>query len=380
MTRFIYLDNAATTPMHPEVVEAMHPILLQTFGNPSSTHRFGRNARQVVEASRETIAKHLGANASELVFTSGGTEADNMAIFGVAFANQERGKHIITSQIEHHAVLHACMRLEQLGFEVTYLPVDETGMVHFEQLQDAVREDTILVTIMYGNNEVGTIQPIRQIGEFLREKGIIFHTDAVQAYGIERIKAGELPVDLLSISAHKINGPKGVGALYMSRKVKMDPYAYGGSQERKRRAGTENVAGIAGFAAAVQLMSEERLARREKYEAMREAMLAIWREAGINFTINGQIEHSLPHILNVSFIGIDTETMLMNLDLEGIAAASGSACTSGSLERSHVLIAMNLSEDRADSAIRFSFGITNTLEEVEEAAQRVVKIVKRLIK
>lgn len=377
---FIYLDNAATTPMHPEVVAAMQPVLLQTFGNPSSTHRFGRNARQVVEGSRETIAKHLGAKANELIFTSGGTEADNMAIFGVALANQDRGKHVITSQIEHHAVLHACERLEQLGFEVTYLPVDETGIVSVEQVQDAVRDDTILVTIMYGNNEVGTIQPIRSIGEFLRQKGIPFHTDAVQAYGIERIKAGELPVDLLSISAHKINGPKGVGALYASRHVKMSPHLFGGSQERKRRAGTENVAGIVGFAAAVQLMAEERLVRREKYDAMREAMLRIWAESGITFEVNGHPEHSLPHILNVSFIGIDTETMLMNLDLEGIAAASGSACTSGSLERSHVLIAMHLSEERADSAIRFSFGITNTVEEVEEAAQKVVKIVKRLLK
>ncbi len=379
MKSLIYLDHAATTPMHPQVVETMNTVMLETFGNPSSTHGFGRLARQKLEAARETISRELGANPGELIFTSGGTEADNLAIFGVAMANQQRGRHIITTQIEHHAVLHACQHLEQLGFEVTYLPVDETGMVLLDDLRNAIREDTVLATIMYGNNEVGTVQPIRQIGEILREKEILFHTDAVQAFGVEQIQVKDLPIDLLSVSAHKIGGPKGIGALYAARHVKIAPHLYGGSQERKRRAGTENVAGIVGFAEAVQIAAEERDSNREKYLAMREAMLQVWRKAGIRFEVNGHHGHFLPHILNVSFIGIDTETMLMNLDLEGVAAASGSACTSGSLELSHVLEAMKLAEERTQSAIRFSFGSTNTVVEVEAAAEKVVTIAKRLI-
>lgn len=377
MTNLIYLDHAATTPMHPRVVEAMNSVMYETFGNPSSTHGFGRMAREKLEKARDHIAKQLGANPRELIFTSGGTEADNLAIFGVAMANQHRGRHIITSQIEHHAVLHACQQLEQLGFEVTYLPVDTTGMISLDELRNALREDTILVTIMYGNNEVGTIQPIQAIGELVRANGSYFHTDAVQAFGVETIQLHELPIDLLSVTAHKINGPKGIGALYAAKHVKMNPHQFGGSQERKRRAGTENVAGAAGFAEAVVIAAEELENNRKKYLDMRQAMLTIWQDAGIAIEVNGHPENFLPHILNVSFIGIDTETMLMNLDLEGIAASSGSACTSGSLELSHVLIAMHLGEARTHSAIRFSFGIANTLEQVELAAHKIVKIVQR---
>ncbi|MGD8188879.1 cysteine desulfurase family protein [Brevibacillus ginsengisoli] len=380
MTNLIYLDHASTTPMHPRVMEVMNAAMSETFGNPSSTHGFGRIARQKLEKARDLIAKQLGANPGELIFTSGGTEADNLAIFGVAMANQHRGRHIITTQIEHHAVLHACEQLEQMGFEVTYLPVDTTGMISLEELEKTIRQDTILVSIMYGNNEVGTVQPIHAIGELVRAKGSYFHTDAVQAFGVESINVQELPVDLLSVTAHKINGPKGVGALYAAKHVKLSPHQFGGSQERKRRAGTENVAGAVGFAEAVFIAAEELENNRKKYQAMRDAMLSIWQDAGIAFEVNGHPEKFLPHILNVSFVGIDTETMLMNLDLEGIAASSGSACTSGSLELSHVLVAMHLGDARTHSAIRFSFGLANSIEQVQEAARKIVSIVKRICK
>ncbi|MDN9010826.1 cysteine desulfurase family protein [Brevibacillus laterosporus] len=380
MNSHVYLDNAATTPVHPQVIAAMQPYFTEVYGNPSSIHGFGREARKALEKARETIADFLGADPSQIIFTSGGTEADNMALIGGALANEQKGKHIITTQIEHHAVLHACEHLERMGFEVTYLPVDKTGMVSLDDVKKAIRPDTILVSIMYGNNEVGTIQPIQEIGSFLQEQGILFHSDCVQAFGLLRIKANELPVDLISLSAHKINGPKGVGALCMGRKTTITPYLHGGAQERKRRAGTENLAGIVGFAQAIELMRSDREERRQKYLDMRQAMLQVFREAGIAFEINGHEEHFLPHILNVSFLGVNTETMLFNLDLAGIAAASGSACTSGSLELSHVLTAMNLPKERSHTAIRFSFGMTNTTEEVTTAAQKIVQIVKRLVK
>ncbi|MED1786437.1 cysteine desulfurase family protein [Brevibacillus laterosporus] len=380
MNSYVYLDNAATTPVHPQVILAMQPYFSEIYGNPSSIHGFGREARKAMEKARETIADFLGADPSQIIFTSGGTEADNMALIGGALANEQKGKHIITTQIEHHAVLHACEHLERMGFEVTYLPVDELGMVSLDDVKKAIRPDTILVSIMYGNNEVGTIQPIQEIGSFLQDQGILFHSDCVQAFGLLRIKANELPVDLISLSAHKINGPKGVGALCMGRKITITPYLHGGAQERKRRAGTENLAGIVGFAQAIELMRSDREERRQKYLDMRQAMLQAFSEAGIAFEVNGHDEQFLPHILNVSFLGVNTETMLFNLDLAGIAAASGSACTSGSLEVSHVLTAMNLSKERSDSAIRFSFGMTNTKEEVIVAAQKIVQIVKRLVK
>ncbi|USG64075.1 cysteine desulfurase [Brevibacillus ruminantium] len=378
MRESIYLDHAATTPVHPRVVEAMYPYLTQVYGNPSSVHSFGRESRQALEKARDQIAGLIEANPQELVFTSGGTEADNMAIIGGALAQRERGRHIITSSIEHHAVLHACEYLEKNGFEVTYLPADKTGMVRVEDLKHAVRSDTILVSIMYGNNEVGTIQPIEEMGRFLQERGIVFHTDAVQTLGVLPISVKELPVDMLSISAHKINGPKGVGALYLGKKVPFTPHLHGGSQERKRRAGTENLASIIGFAEAASIAQEEMPERIAKYQQMRQTMLSCFDEAGIPYQVNGHSEKYLPHILNVSFPDVKTETMLMNLDLEGIAAASGSACTSGSLELSHVLKAMCLDEPVAQSAIRFSFGITNTVEEAERAARKVVEIVHRL--
>ncbi|MBO8163886.1 MAG: cysteine desulfurase [Brevibacillus sp.] len=374
----IYLDHAATTPLHPRVAEAMQPFFTEHFGNPSSIHGFGRRARSALEEARETIARSIGAAPNQLVFTSGGTEADNMALIGGAMANRERGRHIITSQAEHHAVLSACEYLEQLDYEVTYLPVDETGMVRLSDLERAIRPDTILVSIMWGNNEVGTIQPVEEIGHMLKERQILFHTDAVQAFGIMPIDADRMPVDLLSASAHKINGPKGIGLLYVAGGVKLSPVIVGGSQERNRRAGTENVAAVVGFAEAVKLAYQEMESRRFHYQELRQAMLDTWRDLGTDFIVNGHPERYLPHILNVSFPGTDTETMLLNLDLAGIAAASGSACSSGSLERSHVLKAMCLDEDRSKSAIRFSFGLYNTIEQVRTAAAKTAEIAARL--
>lgn len=380
MSDMMYFDHAATTPVHPRVVEAMTPYLTHVFGNPSSVHGFGREARKALEQAREQIAAFMDADPQSLIFTGSGTEADNLAIIGGAMALRERGCHVITSQIEHHAVLHACEHLEQAGFEVTYLPVDETGSVRLADLKEAVRPDTVLVSIMYGNNEVGTIQPIVEIGTFLHEKGIVFHTDAVQAFGVLPIHVRQLPVDMLSVSAHKINGPKGVGALYLGRKVPITPIVHGGNQERKRRAGTENLAGIVGFAEATRVTAEEMDDRVAKYKRMKAEMESVWKEAGIAYQINGRREAVLPHIFNVSFIGVHTETMLMNLDIVHIAAASGSACTSGSLELSHVLRAMKLDDSIAHSAIRFSFGITNTVEQAKLAAQAVADIANRLVK
>ncbi|SFD63080.1 cysteine desulfurase [Bacillus sp. OV194] len=376
----IYVDHAATSPIHPDVVQEMLPYFTEHFGNPSSIHQFGRKTRQLLDEARITAAKSIGAHPSQIMFTSGGTEADNAAIFGTVYANSEHGKHIITTQIEHHAVLHACEELERQGFEVTYLPVDETGRISIQALKKALREDTILVTVMYGNNEVGTIQDIQAIGEILKDHHAYFHTDAVQAYGVLSLNVQELQVDLLSVSGHKINGPKGTGYLYIGDGVSIAPSFFGGEQERKRRAGTENVAGIAGFAKAISIMAEEGPQKAETYEGFKKTMLSIFKEEGIEHMVNGSAEHGLPHILNVSFPGVKTEVLLVNLDLAGIAASSGSACTAGSIEPSHVLTAMFGKTDRTKNAIRFSFGLHNTEEQIEKTARETAKIVKRLQK
>lgn len=373
----IYLDHAATSPLHPEVLEAMQPYLSEHFGNPSSVHQWGRKAKAALDRSRTTIAELLHTHPNQLIFTSGGTESDNMALIGVALAYRDKGRHIITSQIEHHAVLHTCSFLERMGYEVTYLPVDETGKVSIADLEKAIRPDTILASIMYGNNEVGTIQDIEAIGHLLKERKVLFHSDGVQALGSLSIHLDELPVDLMSFSAHKINGPKGVGALYLSRNVKHQPISFGGAQEKKRRAGTENVAGIVGFATAAKIAFSQLESKRKLYQLYRGTILETLKEANIVHVVNGHATDYLPHILNVSFIGLDTESILMNLDLAGIAASSGSACASGSLEPSHVLVAMGLGEERLRSAIRFSFGLGNTLEQIQEAAKKIVSILKR---
>jgi cysteine desulfurase len=381
MMERIYLDHAATTPMHPRVIEKMMEVMSHNFGNPSSIHSFGREARHYIDLARETLAKSIGAKENEIIFTSGGTEADNMALFGVAESYQHKGKHIITTQIEHHAVLHACERLEKMGFEVTYLPVDEAGVLSLSDLSKELREDTILVSVMYGNNEVGTVQPIKEIGELLKTHQAIFHTDAVQAYGMEDINVDEMNIDLLSVSAHKINGPKGTGFLYVRDKVKLVPRAYGGEQERKRRAGTENVAAIVGFQEALKIASEERSAKREKYQKFKGILIQRLREHNIEFSINGMLENSLPHVLNLSFPGTNVEAMLVNLDLAGIAVSSGSACTAGSIEPSHVLVAMFGKEsERLINSIRFSFGFNTTEDQIMKTAEETARIVSRLRK
>jgi cysteine desulfurase len=375
----IYLDHAATSPMHPDVVETMVPFMTEIFGNPSSIHFFGRQSRHAIDEARETVAKSVGAKANEIIFTSGGTEADNLALIGVAKANRQKGKHIITSSVEHHAVLHTCHYLEKQGFEVTYLPVNEQGKISLDDLQNALRDDTILVSIMFGNNETGVLQPIKEIGQMLKEHQAFFHTDAVQAYGLIPIDVNALHIDLLSVSAHKINGPKGVGFLYARETVKLIPRLYGGEQERKRRAGTENVAGIVGLAKAVEIAQATMSEKASMYRSFKEKMLAIFGNGGIPYIVNGDKNESLPHVLNVAFPGTNVESMLVNLDLAGIAASSGSACTAGSIDPSHVLVAMFGKEsERIRSSVRFSFGLGNTEEQIEKAAYETVKIVRRL--
>ncbi len=376
----IYLDHAATTPVHPEVAEAMRPYLGEKFGNPSSLHYYGRIVREAVDEARETIAESLGVHPGDIVFTSGGTEADNLALFGAAWAARERGRghHIVTSTIEHHAVLETCAFLEKWGFRVTYVPVDRYGVVDLDALEAALTDDTVLVSIMMGNNEVGTRQPIETIGKMAKERGIWFHTDAVQAMTLETIDCRALPVDMLTISAHKINGPKGIGALYVARDVPLEPLVHGGFQERRRRGGTENVPGIVGFQAAVKLLRRTLPQRVTAYQRLRETMLKeLAKQLGDQpMVVNGHPERGYPHILNVSFPGVDREALLIRLDMAGVAASSGSACTAGSLQPSHVLQAMGLEETVVRSAVRFSFGYGTTEEDVVTAARIVADAVR----
>lgn len=373
----VYLDHAATSPVHPEVIETMAEIEKTFFGNPSSIHRFGRDARKQVEQARATIAESIGAKENEIVFTSGGTEADNLAIIGTAL-KRKRG-HIVTTAIEHHAVLKACEYLETIGFHVTYVPVERDGIVRVDAIRSAIRNDTFLVSVMLANNEVGTIQPIREIGNLLKDTPIVFHTDAVQAYGLMSIDVNELGVDLLSTSAHKLNGPKGIGFLYVKEGIALSPLLYGGEQEKKRRAGTENVPAIVGFQKAVQISEQTRESKRAEYEKFRNAMLELFEENKIDYYINGHGSQRLPHILNVSFSKTTAEALLVSLDLAGVAASSGSACTAGTLQPSHVLKAMFPDdEERVKSAIRFSFGYGNTLEDIESAARETIRAVERI--
>ncbi|MEE6449718.1 cysteine desulfurase family protein [Gottfriedia acidiceleris] len=377
----IYVDHAATSPMHPEVIEKMVVEMQETFGNPSSIHSFGRQARQKIDTARMICANSIGSKVNEIIFTSGGTESDNLAVLGAAYANQEYGKHIITSSIEHHAILHTCQALEKEGFEVTYLPVDQTGRVNVEDVKAALRDDTILVSIMMVNNEIGTVQPIKEIGELLSDHKAHFHTDAVQAYGLIPINVEELGVDFLSISSHKINGPKGVGFLYVSENAIFTQLQYGGQQERKRRAGTENVPGIVGLAKAVEVIHIERDERIKSYLRFHEILMNVLKENGIRFEKNGNESFFAPHVLNLSFEDISIESFLVNLDLSGIAASSGSACTAGSIDPSHVLVEMfGIDSPKIRSSVRFSFGYGNTDEQIRVLGERVSSIVKRLVK
>lgn len=377
----IYLDHAATSPMHPKVIEAMATAMATVYGNPSSIHASGRAARKVLDDARAILAKAIGAKDAEIILTSGGTEADNSAVFGTAYARYAEGKHIITTKIEHHAILHACEKLEKEGYDITYLPVDEQGQIKVEDVAEALRSDTILVTIMYGNNEVGTKQPIQEIGALLREHPATFHTDAVQAFGVEKLNVDELNVDLLSVSSHKLNGPKGIGFLYQRTGTPLAPYLFGGSQERKRRAGTENVPAVVGFAKAVEVALADMEEKRALFASFRKAFIDVLKRENIIFALNGNQTNSLPHVLNISFPGMDVESFLVNLDLAGINASSGSACTAGSIDPSHVLVAMFGKEaSQLRNSIRFSFGLGLTLADIKEAAEETAIIVQRLVK
>ena len=374
----IYLDNAATTSLKSEVLEEMMPILKENYGNPSSIYSIGRNARKEVEKSRQTVAEILGANPNEIFFTSCGTESDNWAIRGVAFAQLKKGKnHIITSKIEHHAVLHTVKELEKEGFEATYLDVDKNGFVNPEEVKAAITEKTALVTVMYANNEIGTIQKISEIGKVCHEKGVIFHTDAVQAVGHLEINVKEQNIDLLSLSGHKFHGPKGVGALYVKKGVRILNLMQGGAQESNKRPGTENVAGIVGLAKALEISMQNRQEKNNDLEKKRDflitELLKIKRSR-----LNGDRTERLPGNVNISFEGIEGESLLLLLDAAGICASSGSACTSGSLDPSHVLLAIGLVHEVAHGSLRLSLDESTTMEELEYTVSEVKKVVERL--
>lgn len=373
------MDHAATTPVRPEVVEVMLPYFGTDFGNASSVYGWGRRAHQALDQARDTVAELLGAASNEIIFTSGGSEGANLAIKGVAWAYQTKGKHIITSAIEHHAVLDTALWLKKHGFEVTILPVDEEGFVSPAEVEKALRPDTILVSIMHANNEVGTIQPIAEIGAIVRKHGAFFHTDAVQTAGVLDLNVEELNVDLLSLSAHKFYGPKGVGTLYVRKGVRLDPLIHGGAQERRRRAGTENVAGIVGLAKAFELAREERVAENARLTKLRDRLIEGLQTIPSS-KVNGSLSQRLPNNVNVCFQYIEGESMLLNLDLRGIAASSGSACTSGSLDPSHVLLAMGLTHEIAHGSLRLTLGRDNTESDVDFVLHEIPVIVERLRK
>ena len=374
----IYLDHAATTPMRPEVLDAMLPCFSSTFGNASSIHQLGQAAKRVLEDARETVARCIGARPEEVCFTSGGTESDNLAIKGVAHANSTKGRHLVTSQVEHHAVLNCFGFLEQHGFEVSYLPVDRFGVVELGALEAALRLDTTLVSVMLANNETGTLEPVSQIARTARERGIPVHTDAVQALGKIPVHVDDLGVDLLSISAHKIQGPKGVGALYIRRGTRIEPLLHGGHHERHKRAGTENVAAIAGLAKAMELAVKETAALSERLASLRDRLERGIRRRIPHVHLNGHCESRLPNILNMNFEFVEGESLLLALDMHGVAVATGSACTSGSLEPSHVLEAMGVPRERAQGSLRFSLGRDNTEDQIDFVVDKVDEVVQRL--
>jgi cysteine desulfurase len=377
--RRIYADHNATTPLDPAVLEAMLPYLREHFGNASSVHVFGREARAAVDDARVRVAKLLGAQEGEIVFTGGGTEADNMAIFGVARALRKKGRHIVASSIEHHAVLHACQYLEKTGAcEVTYLPVSRDCLVDPEDLRKAIRNDTVLVSVMSANNETGTIQPVKELAAICRERGVAFHTDAVQSCGKVTVNVGDWGVDLLSIAAHKFYGPKGVGALFVRRGMKVDPLLFGGSHENDRRAGTENVAAIAGLAKAAELATAKMGEEQGRLFGLTEKLGAEVAKRITGAHRNGHANRRIGNTINFSFEGCEEEGLLLGLDLEGVAVSSGSACAVGSLEPSHVLKAMGLSHELSRAAVRFSFGKSNTAGDVEEIVEAVARVVSRL--
>lgn len=374
----VYLDYAATTPVHPEVILAMTPYFAEIWGNPSSIHACGLEARSAVEEARDKIAGLIGAHKDEIFFTSGGTEADNWALQGIASANRARGNHIITSSIEHHAVLETCKHLEEQGFSITYLPVDRYGMVNPDEVKKAITSKTILISIMHANNEVGSIQPIPEIGKVAKTAGVYFHTDAVQTVGHIPVDVNKLGVDMLSISAHKLYGPKGIGALYIRAGTDIQPLIYGGGQEKQMRAGTENVPGIVGFGKAVELAQEEMDDEARRISQLRDTLLKNIMKNVEHTYLNGHPTKRLPNNANVSFAFVEGEAICLNLDLAGICAATGSACSSMSMEASHVLLAMGLSPELARSSLRFSFGKWSTEEDVKYVLEKLPAAVSRL--
>ena len=378
MNKVIYLDNAATTKVAGEVVEAMIPYFTENYGNPSSVYSFASKNKEAITTQREVIADALGAKANEIYFTAGGSESDNWALKATAEAYKNKGNHIITTKIEHHAILHTAEYLEKNGFEVTYLDVDENGMVRLEDLQAAIRPTTILISVMYANNEIGTIEPIKEIGAIAKEHGILFHTDAVQAFGQVPINVDECNIDMLSASGHKLNGPKGIGFLYIRKGVKIRSFVHGGGQERKRRAGTENVPGIIGMgtatARAIRTMEE----RTTKEAKLRDYLISRVLEKVPYTKLNGHPEKRLPNNANFSFRFIEGESLLIMLDMKGICASSGSACTSGSLDPSHVLLAIGLPHEIAHGSLRLTLSEETTKEEIDYVIDSIKEIVTKL--
>ena len=378
MDKVIYLDNAATTKTAPEVVDAMLPYLLEKYGNASSIYQMGAENKQAITKSRDIIAESLNANPDEIYFTAGGSESDNWALVAAAEAYEAKGKHIITSKIEHHAILHTCQYLEKRGYEISYIDVDENGIIKLEELKKAIRPDTILISVMFANNEIGTLQPIEEIGKIANENGILFHTDAVQAYGHVAIDVKALHVDMLSASGHKFNGPKGIGFLYIKKGVKIRSFIHGGAQERSRRAGTENVPGIVGIGMAAQRAFTGLDERTAKVIGLREHLIKRIEKEIPHCRLNGDKTRRLPNNVNFSFRFIEGESLLIMLDMKGICASSGSACTSGALDPSHVLLAIGLPHEIAHGSLRLTLSEENTIEEIDYVIDAIKEIVDRL--
>ena len=378
MNEIIYFDNAATTPIRPEVYDAMRPYIESCYGNPSSVYKLARESKKAIDLARKQVADAINADSGEIFFTGCGSESDNWAIKGVALALKDKGKHIITTNIEHHAILHTCEFLEENGYEVTYLPVDEYGRVRADDIKKAIRPDTILVSVMTANNEIGTIEPIKKIGAVCREKGVYFHTDAVQAVGHIKIDVKEMNIDLLSLSGHKIGAPKGIGALYIKKGVKIKNLIHGGQQEKGKRAGTENVIGIVALGKAIELAVSEMEDTTERLKYLRDKIINGVLKNIEYSRLNGHPEERLPGNVNISFEFIEGESMLLMLDAKGICASSGSACTSGSLDPSHVLLAIGLPHEKAHGSLRISLGYQNTEEEVDKLLEVLPPIVQRL--
>lgn len=378
MSEFIYLDNAATTAMKPEVAEAMMPYFTDIYSNPSSVYSFAGKAKKAMEDARDQIAGFVGAKSAEIYFTGGGSESDNWAIKAVAESYKEKGKHIITSKIEHHAVLHTCQWLEKNGYEVTWLDVDENGMISLDELEKAIRPDTILVTIMFANNEIGTIEPVKEIGEIARKHGVLFHTDAVQAFAHVPMNVEEMNIDLFSASGHKFYGPKGIGFLYIKNGLKIGSLIHGGAQERSRRAGTHNVPGIVGMAKAAELAITNMEENIKKETEVRDHLISRIEKEIPFVKVNGDREKRLPNNVNVCFRFVEGESLLIMLDQKGICASSGSACTSGSLDPSHVLLAIGLPHEIAHGSVRLTLSDTTTMEEADYVVENLKMIVERM--